>query len=424
MLSLGNERPIVRHRSAWRIAVPVCVVLLLWFGVDAQSFSEAMPATTQLTGWHLPLPAGEWQIYRGPCSSLMEPSHACDDYEERCAIDIGPADLTTENVPLLAPQAGRVFFAGHRPGRGLSAVILHDDGSVSNLMQIGRLVVSQDQWVSQGDIIGYTGKSGSDSAHVHFFVQPNLVQRACSAIEGLDHVDYHTAQAISSNLAIEQLTWIDPPRSVLEHLPLPTYRISRRDQYVHLPLVVAPGSYFRVPVLLTEEVSATKRMGVVLGLEILWSSSHGRTSEGALFSVPVRAGYTLGQDTWTPATGEALAEHVLTLVFTVTETLNDWPLGLTRFGEPQLVAPLSYSVFRRAPNLCWQSGVANFDEWRVAVAGPTSVLSEWQYSSSNATCWRPPSLPPGTYFWKVFTRDYAGNVQGFRHYPLAFVIKE
>lgn len=380
---------------------------------------------TNFSGWHLPLPSGEWAISVGPCTSTAKNKHSCKDFEQKCAIEIAPVSDTNTTIPVLAPQSGQVFFVGSRNNKGIDVILQHSNGYVSVFTELTYAVVKWDQEITQGDVIGYVVQSNSNLARFRFHIQPDLVQRACITPDGLDQIDYEAMRVISHNLAWDQVAWVTPPNTLLENLP--PVIVSKLQQIIPLRISITPNTHFRIPVLLTGVISNTTQLGVVLGgVEgILWSSPFTRTAEGALFRLPIKSLSAPGIDTWSPATGHALADKVFTLVFTVTQTTASFPAVHNLPAYSELISPSSYSYFRHSPPVCWQMPLSNHHplEARVVIAGPTRVDSGWSYSEQAFNCWHPPDLPAGVYLWKVFVRDSTGGMTGIRQYPWAFVIR-
>lgn len=101
----------------------------------------------------------------GPISSYFGPSHPL-------GIDI---DLyANPNAPIVAAAAGTVVFAGGNPccSYGYYVVIDHGNGYETLYAHFSRITVSQGQRVSQGDLIGYGGRTGyATGNHLHFEVR-------------------------------------------------------------------------------------------------------------------------------------------------------------------------------------------------------------------------------------------------------------
>lgn len=408
-----------------RLGLKLFFVLELILGVGVGPYVHVAASETDFSGWLFPLPAGEWVISRGPCGSTAQRNHRCQNYEEQCALDIMPATGSMENTPVLAPLDGQVFFVGRRTNRGITVMLQHDDGRASAFMHLSQAVVGSDQLVKQGEVIGYAGHTGTDSAHLHFYIQPNVVQRACIMPDGLDAINYEAMQVVSHNLTWEQLVLINPPNALLERLPV--IKISKLNSTIPLRMALTPDFRIRFPVLLTGELSNITQMGVSLGgIETLMSSAVTRTVEGAFFRIPIKASFRSGPSTWTPATGPALADHVFTLTYTVTQPVNLTPANSVILTNPELISPTSYSYFSRSPSLCWRmpfsDGISPF-AFRVVVAGPMIADSGWLYDLGVEACWRPPELSRGIYYWKVFVRDSKGFMNRTHQYPLAFVIR-
>jgi len=380
-------------------------------------------ATPNFSGWHLPVPAGEWLVSRGPCNALTPYDHNCNYYEERCAIDLIPTSGSMENIPMLAPQAGQVFFIGKRDDAGLTLLLLHPDGRVSGFMHLSRIVVGPDEPVTKGQVVAYAGHTGlsSGNPHLHFFVQPNAVERDCLPLEGLDEIDYLLEKARSHNLGWDELTLINPPPAVFERLP--PIRVSRDREQVPLRLAVPRDTIFRLQVLLSGPISGTKILRGPAITDGSWVSSViTRTAEGAFFRVPIKAVGRSSAGTWGLATDPVLADILFTLTFTVTQPIAVVPARGILLLNPQLVSPSSYSSFDQPPELCWSlhrtAGQAPF-EFRVVVVGPKPADSGWL----NDTCWQPPNLSSGTYYWKVFVRDARGYMNRTNQRPFAFIIR-
>src|SRR5260221_5402214 len=140
----------------------------------------AAASAFDFSDWHFPVPAGDWLISRGPCGGRGLYTHQCGYFEDECAFDLTPLTGSMLSVPVLAPQAGQVFFLGTRTDTGLAVLLRHADGRISALYHLSKIVVGLDQSVTQGQVIGYAGDTGSSTRpHVHFDVQPNAVERTC-----------------------------------------------------------------------------------------------------------------------------------------------------------------------------------------------------------------------------------------------------
>lgn len=75
----------------------------------------------------------------------------------------------TENIPISVLQPGTVLSAGPNDGLGNYVEILHNNGSVTGYGHLSRILVTKDQVVSPGTVIGNQGSTGTSSApHVHF----------------------------------------------------------------------------------------------------------------------------------------------------------------------------------------------------------------------------------------------------------------
>jgi hypothetical protein len=383
------------------------------------------PAAAQapdFAGWHLPLPAGEWLISRGPCGAAGLFTHQCGYYEDRCALDLTPLSGSMASVPVLAPQAGQVFFVGTRNDSGLTVMLEHADGRVSAMMHLAKVVVAPDQRVAQGQVVAYAGSSGSSTRpHLHFHVQPNAVERECLPLDRLDQVDLRALMARSNNLAWTDITLVEPPADLPAWLPLLADGAATRRV---LPgrLVLAPGAVVELPVgLPTGQVPAG---GVRAGREMLTPalSMAGLT----VFTVPLEAPPAAGEYNallhLVPAANRPAVQHALRLPFTVrpaAETASSRGMVLI---SPTFVRPANWAVLRAAPELCWSEPASAGPpplSFRAMVAGPTPADSGW----IATTCWQPPALGPGDYAWKVFVRDGQGYMNRPNQRPHVFEIQ-
>ncbi len=75
-------------------------------------------------------------------------------------------------MPVRAPAAGRVRFAGRRGAYGLMVELEHANGLITRFAHLGRIQVKPGQRVRRGDAIGRVGSSGrSTGPHLHYEVR-------------------------------------------------------------------------------------------------------------------------------------------------------------------------------------------------------------------------------------------------------------
>jgi len=384
-------------------------------------FSPASAETphANFTGWHLPLPAGEWRISRGPCGSTLPNNHQCGYYEDECSLDLTPLRGSMENVPVLAPQSGQVFFIGQRADAGNALLLRHPDGRVSALMHLAKIVVGPEEQVAQGQVVGYAGSTGSSgNPHLHFFIQPNAVERQCVDLQGLDTLDLKTGTATSRNRAWEDLTLPDPPSALPDFLP--AQADSAKPGAVALPqrLLLAPGAILRFPIAVANPTSLT--LSLATGNQTLVPAR--RLGDYSIFNLSLTAPSALGQyeQNFKLQTSKNQTQSV-TLKYTVRPSTALTQLGVI-LVSPTFVKPESYSTFTSAPLLCWQesasAGALPF-HFRAMLVGPQTAESGW----ITNTCWQPSALKAGTYYWKVFVRDAQGFMNRTNQRPYAFVIR-
>jgi hypothetical protein len=388
----------------------VLLTLALVCQLAAAPASAAGPRAFDFSGWHLPLAAGQWLISRGPCNSAAKHNHQCGYYEDTCAIDLASPLGDMTGVPVLAPQAGQVFFLGTRNDGGLGIVLRHPDGRASAFYHLSKIVVPLDEYVAQGQVIGYAGGTGSSTnPHLHFHVQPSVVERDCLPLSGLDAIDFEKETAESRNRAWTQLSLPDPP---LLPVWLPAAAGAADPGAILAPraLALAPGAAVMIPV----GVRGTN----VLAADGLALHPAGRADPLALFTLaltaPPEAGiYDL------PLSAGRLPPVVLR--YTVRPpTAPEAGQGLILIN-PVFVNPPDYSASRATPRLCWsEAGRAGQLplQYKVVIVGRSSLESVWQ---SN-TCYQPPRLSAGTYLWKVFVRDARGYMNRTNQRPNAFRI--
>ena len=84
--------------------------------------------------------------------------------------------LSPVGEPVLASKSGRVLFSGEDPGYGNYVELGHPDGLTSRYAHLLSLKVKQGEWVTQNQIIAYSGKTGNARnphmlAHLHFEIR-------------------------------------------------------------------------------------------------------------------------------------------------------------------------------------------------------------------------------------------------------------
>lgn len=383
-------------------------------------------------GWRLPLPSGAWRITRGPCDAASAFDHECGYYENSCALDYTPLAASMENVPVLAPADGVVFFVGTRENTGRMLMVRHADGRVSGYMHLSRIVVARESAVRRGDVLGYAGSTGTAQAHLHFWVQPDLVQRDCLDITGLERQDLVSGLAISTNRTWSALDLVDPPADLPDWLPLQGATawgpIWRAPWQVRL----APGQTVTVPIAVRASLGASDIL--LVGSTAVRPT---RQADGwALLSVPVTAAATTGPTALTfVLQSEALPQRLRSLsVRLVVENAPVVPgVDGSILINPTFVSPSNYAVRTGLAELCWavaaEAGPAPLAYRAVVVRDPeaapaaagatTQADSGWQ----SGTCWTTPELVPGAYLWKVFVSDGVGQVNRPNQRPMALIIR-
>jgi murein DD-endopeptidase MepM/ murein hydrolase activator NlpD len=405
------------------------------------------PAAQPFADWHLPLPAGKWGISRGPCNSGARFTHECRYYEERCGVDLVPLSGSMEDVPVLAPQAGEVFFEGTRTDGGLMLMVRHADGRTSTFMHLARIVVAVDERVAQGQVLGYAGSTGSSgNPHLHFVVQPNVVERECLSLQGLDDLHFAQGWAVSKNRAWRDLALPEPPALLPAWLPTLAISPALSGGEVLLParLWLAPGQALTLPVVAAGGVDGLTMNG--FGLVLV-----ARQPAGAVFTLPITAPVKPGVYTQTlqAMVGALVAGTWVPISYTVRPALDMRAANDVILINPVLLSPGNWAGVRGVPELCWReepaAGQAPF-QYRAMVVGlasnspgglasnsPGSAASRVGSSPGSpaaadsgwisATCWQVPGLGPGIYQWKVFVRDGRGVMNRTNQRPQVFVVR-
>ena len=89
-------------------------------------------------------------------------------------VDIGPYN-PSDKIEVIAPVAGRVFYAGIVPGYGYTCIIEYNDPKTLEfhlLAHLAEVYVKGGESVAKGDIIALMGNSGNSSGkHTHYEVR-------------------------------------------------------------------------------------------------------------------------------------------------------------------------------------------------------------------------------------------------------------
>ena len=275
--------------------------------------------------------------------------------------------------------------------------------------------------MAQGQVIGYAGHTGlnSGNAHLHFFIQPNAVERECLPLDGIDAINYITLSVTSRNLSWEQVTLVDPPQALLDRLP--PLLVSQTPSTVAARLSLSPDTSVNVPLQFTGALSSTI---IVRGAR---NTAHNSARpEPSLFWVTIKAQTTVGNyGLWLAPRLRNEKRYLppFKLLYAVRSTFNTAPATGLLLDQPTYLTPTGYNSVNATPEMCWRvprsAGQAPF-EYRVLVAGPTATDSGWM----GATCWTPPPLLAGTYYWKVLVRDAHGYMNRTNQRPYAFIVSQ
>ncbi len=379
------------------------------------------PPAFDFSTWHFPVPAGEWLISRGPCGSGGLFTHPCGYFEDECAFDLVPVSGNMMSVPVLAPQAGQVFFLGTRTDTGMAVFLQHDDGRISAMLHLSKVVVGLDQRVAQGQVLGYAGTTGySGQPHVHFFVQNNAVERSCLPLTGLDEMDLRLMTIVSHNLAWTALVLPDPPPNVPIWLPLVGIGADPPDVLLPARVVVAPLAQATVPIAVSQTYLGSQSL--LYDGQVLTPASQANGYN--LYRLPIlgpdQPGDYLGSLQFQVA-GPVFGAPPVTFAEAVRDPVDTSAAAGLVWINPTAVSPPDHAVLNAAPELCYSepavAGPAPLS-YRVMVSGAAQADSGW----ISAACWTPPALGPGTYFWNVFVRDGQGHMNRTSDWPHVFRI--
>jgi hypothetical protein len=417
--------PAWRWRREW-LAILLCTLAVTGIAGGRLPLGAPLAAPAPLafdfSDWHFPVPAGDWLISRGPCGGRGLYAHQCGYYEDECAFDLTPLVGSMMSVPVLAPQAGRVFSWGTRTDSGLFVLLQHEDGRISALMHLSKVVVALDQRVAQGQVIGYAGSTGrSTRPHLHFDVQPNAVERSCLPLTGIDEADMRLMTVRSHNLPWRALVLPDPPPTLPAWLPL--IGVGDDSLGVLLParVLLAPAVHASVPIAIGNSRLGTQSVYYDGALVPKTASTSGFTLFSLPLSAPNEPGDYQGSLEFRVA-GPVTGSPPVTFNFAVREAVDSRGAAGLVWINPRLVGPPDYSIFGATPRLCYtEPAVAGPGPltFRVMLSGAAQADSGW----ISADCWTPPALSHGTYFWKVFVRDSQGHMNRTNDRPHIFRIQ-
>lgn len=322
-----------------------------------------------------------------------------------------------ENVPVLAPQDGHVFFIGTREETGLMLMLVHPDRRASGYMHLARVVVRPDEAVTQGQVIAYAGSSGGVRPHLHFWIQPNVVERSCESPDRLAGLDYRLGKAVSGNRPWSALTLVNPPDSVPDWLPTlagwPAGKAALPQR-----VVLERGARFILPVAVHGTFTETDS----LAAGNLTAPLSRRTPDFGVFRFFLAATQPPGVYSATLNLNRRPAQNLGQLNFTIRAPAARNRMDGVLLHNPELVSPSAWSVHKAPPELCWRIDFGKEHvsvQSRVVIVGPNYADSGWL----DSTCWTPPALAGGVYQWKVFIRDTSGLMNRPNQRPWAFVIR-
>jgi hypothetical protein len=290
-------------------------------------------------------------------------------------------------------------------------------------MHLAKIVVAPDQRVAQGQVVAYAGNSGSSTRpHLHFHVQPNVVERSCLMLDALDEIDLRAMTARSHNLAWSDLVLVDPPARLPDWLPLLVGPVASDRAVLPGRVILAPGATLALPVALP--TAGLPSGGLFYrGQNLL---PVGQFETHTTFLVPLVApavpGDYAGLLQWRSAPGRQAGGRALRMAYAVrapAETASGDGIVLI---NPTFVSPPNWAERGAPPELCWSEPLSAGPApllFRVRVAGPTPADSGW----ITSMCWQAPVLAPGKYAWKVLVRDGQGQMNRTNQRPFVFFVR-
>ena len=133
-------------------------------GGNGGSTNNSSPSNTG-SGWVVPV---AYKRLESPFGNRTAPTAGASSYHQ--GVDLSAA----EGTPVYASRGGKVSTATYGSAAGYYVKINHMDGFSSIYMHLKNYVVSPGQNVSQGQVIGYVGKTGvATGFHLHFGIMYN-----------------------------------------------------------------------------------------------------------------------------------------------------------------------------------------------------------------------------------------------------------
>lgn len=132
---------------------------------SSPSNSGSNPGVVTGSSWMVPV---NYKRLESPFGNRTSPTAGASSYHQ--GVDLS-ADVGT---PIYASRGGQVSTATFGSAAGYYVKINHLDGFSSIYMHMTHYTVSPGQYVNQGDVIGYVGKTGvATGYHLHFGIMYN-----------------------------------------------------------------------------------------------------------------------------------------------------------------------------------------------------------------------------------------------------------
>ncbi|GAA1414733.1 hypothetical protein AUR04nite_17480 [Glutamicibacter uratoxydans] len=158
---------------------------LIWdCGAGAKSRSFTLTAVADVytdPGYRLPFTKGaQYKITQSPQDSF---SH--NDAYNKTAVDFA----MNTGTPIRASASGRVYFEGWvTSGAGIQILVDHGDNKCAQYAHLSRTIIDRGQYVSRGQIIGYSGATGNVTGpHLHWAMVNCNTQTSREIINTLEH---------------------------------------------------------------------------------------------------------------------------------------------------------------------------------------------------------------------------------------------
>lgn len=148
------------------------LTILIFFTACVTTLRPEHPGSSQRNRYSGPISNGEWSAPTDANVNLSQAFRPRKNPKHR-GIDLAG----DRNQPIYAVKAGRISYAGQKfNGYGKMVLIEHDLTWSTLYSHLNSIKVSNGQYVKQGQVIGYMGRTGRASGvHLHFEIYRNKI---------------------------------------------------------------------------------------------------------------------------------------------------------------------------------------------------------------------------------------------------------